>query len=335
MQYIKSSLILFISAAVIVCGIYPILLWGVGQIFFADKTTGGILFKDDKAIGARLIAQSFLDDKHFHSRPSAANYDASFSKSSSLAASNYKLRERIAKILSQVARDTNGQLMSSSIDSWFKRNRYNNKEGIVKIWANLYSETAKDWAASNIDNQKYISKWAADNPNIVEEFTNEHTRILVPTIAELTIPFFRDFSDKYPGKFPKIIRNTSADGKETLQMQLMDKGKIIQEIFFAMWLQDNPAIILQEVPADFVTTSASGLDPHITLENATLQLSRVSKAWAIELNRAEDEINREIRKVLDKKSFKHILSIGGEQIINVLELNLALHTLYDHDKVSR
>ena len=45
-----------------------------------------------------------------------------------------------------------------------------------------------------------------------------------------------------------------------------------------MWLQDHLNAVIEDVPGDMVTTSASGLDPHISLKNAQFQLDRVAKS---------------------------------------------------------
>ena len=73
------------------------------------------------------------------------------------------------------------------------------------------------------------------------------------------------------------------------------------------------------VPADMVLTSASGLDPHISTENALLQLQRVAK----NRNISESKV-----KELVKKSTDHdFIGIWGQSGVNVLKLNLALDNL--------
>lgn len=70
------------------------------------------------------------------------------------------------------------------------------------------------------------------------------------------------------------------------------------------------------VPADAVTTSASGLDPHISPQNARLQVARIAEA------RGEDET--EIETLLNTMTEPPLLGIFGEPRVNVIELNLAL-----------
>ena len=76
---------------------------------------------------------------------------------------------------------------------------------------------------------------------------------------------------------------------------------------------ENPNTL---VPVDFITTSASGLDPHITPAAAEFQIARV----ACERGVAEDEIRRMVRDYSEGRQF----GILGEHRVNVLELNLAL-----------
>ena len=108
-QYISKSLWLLFFSVVICCLIYPALLWAIGQTFFPFQANGSILQgPDGKAVGSLLIAQPFTKDEYFQPRPSAASYDASASASSTLAASNYMLRNRVATTLGPIVKYKSG-----------------------------------------------------------------------------------------------------------------------------------------------------------------------------------------------------------------------------------
>jgi K+-transporting ATPase ATPase C chain len=73
------------------------------------------------------------------------------------------------------------------------------------------------------------------------------------------------------------------------------------------------------VPADAVTASASGLDPHISLQNAELQAARVAKARGLALE--------QVRAIMAQNTAGADLGVLGDPGVNVLELNLALDAM--------
>lgn len=77
----------------------------------------------------------------------------------------------------------------------------------------------------------------------------------------------------------------------------------------------------KNIPADMVLTSASGLDPHISVENAQLQIPRISKVRNISETKLQELVN--------KNTDSDFIGIWGQQGVNVLKLNIAL------DKVSK
>ncbi len=76
----------------------------------------------------------------------------------------------------------------------------------------------------------------------------------------------------------------------------------------------------QPVPADAVTASASGLDPHISVKNALIQLPRVAHAR----NMSEDDLKTLVDRYTDGRDF----GILGEPGVNIVKLNLALDGKY-------
>ena len=81
------------------------------------------------------------------------------------------------------------------------------------------------------------------------------------------------------------------------------------------YLKQNPGTRRSDIPADAVTTSASGIDPHISKDNAEIQARRVARVRNMPIER--------VKQLIDDNTDGRFLFLGDPGI-NVLELNLAL-----------
>lgn len=95
---LKTSFLITLVFAVLLCGVYPIAVWAAGQVLFADQANGSLIVDRDGTVrGSALLAQNFTSDRYFNSRPSSAGagYDASASSGSNLGPTSQKLADAI------------------------------------------------------------------------------------------------------------------------------------------------------------------------------------------------------------------------------------------------
>jgi K+-transporting ATPase ATPase C chain len=183
------SIVATIFFAVILCGLYPLIVYGVAKTFFPYQAYGSLLVDKSGVRGSALLAQNFTGAQYFRPRPSAAG-------------------------------------------------------------ANGYDATSS--SGSNLG----------------------------PTSSNLV-------------------------------------ANITQNI--ATYRSDNGLATNTVVPADAVTESASGLDPHISVANAELQVPRVAKARGL----SEDRMRELVKQNTDGRD----LGVFGEPRVNVMTLNFALDGL--------
>jgi len=98
-------------------------------------------------------------------------------------------------------------------------------------------------------------------------------------------------------------------------------SRLIQNVgnYADQFRKENDLPANTPLPSDIVTTSASGLDPHISPEAAYLQAARVARVRGLDVNR--------VKQLVTDHTGGRFLWIFGEPYVNVLDLNLALDKL--------
>lgn len=94
---LRISIIATICLAVVLCGIYPGVVWLCAQGLFPDQAAGSLVSVTGRTVGSSLLAQPFAGPGYFHPRPSAAGsgYDAANSGGSNLGPTSRKLIDAV------------------------------------------------------------------------------------------------------------------------------------------------------------------------------------------------------------------------------------------------
>ena len=110
LQEIKVSLLAMVALLVILCGLYPLVVWGIAQVVFPSRANGSLVEHHGKIVGSSLMAQSFTGDKYFHPRPSAAGdtgFDGTSSGGSNLGPLSQKLVDQVKERMEQYRKENN------------------------------------------------------------------------------------------------------------------------------------------------------------------------------------------------------------------------------------
>lgn len=257
--HLRISVIATLVLAVIVCGIYPAIVWGLAQALFHHQANGSLIKRDGtntnndaEAVGSAWLGQPFTGAGYFHPRPSAAGsgYDPTASSGTNLGPMSAKLLLGTTQPTTLPSTQPSGQPLPGP------------------------DSVAYDGVSDR------IVHYCLDNG------------IGLQTSAPLA-----GFKDK--------------DGN-------IDDVKLIEAFNDSTTpLKITPAV---EIPADAVTASASGLDPHISLRNAEIQARRVADARQVDIAK--------VKQLIGEFTDGPSLGIFGDPGVNVLKLNLALDVKY-------
>jgi K+-transporting ATPase ATPase C chain len=271
---------------------YPLFIWLVAQLpGLRDNANGSVIEVDGKPVGSRLIGQLFTDKdgnalpQYFQSRPSAAGdgYDPLATSASNLGP------ESIVDTMGDpsLPEDDNGAKSSLLTLVCGRSAAVGELEGV-------------DGSRPFCTGDGVGAVLSVIGPRDARGNVVHPTKVVSVNEPCDTTP--RPFLDTYEG-----VRVECAKFGEDYSI-----GQIVPIRGAA---PADPA-----VPADAVTASASGLDPHISPAYADLQVRRVAKARGVSPD--------QIRELVLANQDGRVLGFIGEARVNVLQLNIALDQKY-------
>ena len=96
MKRVWTAIRLYLGLTIVLGLAYPLLVTGLGQVFFSTSANGGLIVRDGRVLGINSIAQKFTADKFFYGRPSANDYDPLNSGGTNLGPTSKALQTTIA-----------------------------------------------------------------------------------------------------------------------------------------------------------------------------------------------------------------------------------------------
>ena len=271
---------------------YPVLIWLIAQIpGLRANANGSIIEVDGKPVGSSLIGQSFTDSdgnplpQYFQSRPSAAGdgYDPMATSASNLGP------ESIV--------DTPGDPSLPEADNGAKSS----------LLTLVCSRSAAVGELEGVDGSR---------PFCTGDGVGAVLSVIGPRDARGNVVHpTKVVSVNEPCETTKTPFLSTYEGVRVECAKYGEDYSIGQIVPIRGSAPADPA-----VPADAVTASGSGLDPHISIAYADLQVNRVAKARGV-----SPEL---IRQAVADHSDGRSLGFFGEPRVNVLELNLELDQKY-------
>ena len=271
---------------------YPVLIWLVAQIpGLRDQANGSIIEIDGKPLGSTLIGQSFTDDKgnalpqYFQSRPSAAGdgYDPLATSASNLGPESVV--------------DTPGDPSLPKDDNGYK----------ASLLTLVCSRSAAVGELDGVDGSR---------PFCTGDGVGAVLSVIGPRDARGNVIHpTKVVSINEPCNTTRTPFLNTYEGVRVECAKFGDDYSIGQIVPIRGAASADP-----QVPADAVTASGSGLDPHISIAYADLQVNRVAKARGVSAD--------QIRQAVADNTDGRWLGFFGEPTVNALQLNLALDQKY-------
>lgn len=126
-------------------------------------------------------------------------------------------------------------------------------------------------------------------------------------------------SDKYFWSRPSAVDYNAAGSGGSNKGPTNPEYLAVVQARIDTFLIHNPGVKKSEIPSDLVTASGSGIDPHISVQTARVQMKRIARCR----NLPESTIN----KLINENTEVPLLGLFGTERINVLKLNMKLDQL--------
>ena len=110
LKEIKVAVLATLGLLIILCGLYPLVVWGIAQVAFPGQANGSLVEVKGNIIGSGLLAQAFSGPQYFHPRPSAAGdtgYDGASSGGSNLGPLSQKLSDQVKERVEKYRTENN------------------------------------------------------------------------------------------------------------------------------------------------------------------------------------------------------------------------------------
>lgn len=119
-RYLSTAARMLVASLVLIA-VYVLAVTGIGQAIFHRQANGSIVYYHGRAVGARMIGQSFTSPRFFDSRPSAAGYNAAASTPSNYGPTNPALIKEVRTNLAAFLKENPGvktsQVPTSMVES--------------------------------------------------------------------------------------------------------------------------------------------------------------------------------------------------------------------------
>jgi K+-transporting ATPase ATPase C chain len=281
---------------------YPLLIWAVAQLpGLHERAEGSIVTVNGKSVGSKLIGQAFTDDKgnplpqYFQSRPSNAGtngYDPTASGGSNLGP------ESIVDTPADPSLVAQGK---SASDAGFK----------ASLLTQVCTRSAAVGQLEGVDGSR---------PFCTGDGVGAVLSVIGPRDARGNVVHpVRVISVNQPCETTKQVFLSTYEGVRVECAQYSENSSGVYAMGQIVPIRGaapaNPV-----VPADAVTASGSGLDPHISPAYAAIQVARVAKARGIGV--------AQVQAAVHDNEDGRALGFMGEPTVNVLQLNIELDKKY-------